>query len=417
MRFCLVGITNPCHNPRLVREADALVREGHDTRVVAVNAMDGLKDSDNHLLAGRGWRLDRVDLFPSKWIGEIRSHWMRVRRRLTKQAFRYVHTAKFAEYASCACLPELTALACAKPADWFIAHTQLALPVAAAAAKRWNAHLGVDCEDLLAETGSDSCEAIRLIEERYLPQCEYISAASQAMAERLADQHGVAQPVVLYNVFPTSLADALVPPNARPAHPKLRLHWFSQTLGTDRGLLDVFQACSILAERVEIHLRGHAPGTEAEDILDLAERSGYRGVVKLHSPIPHDQLIMSMGEYDVGLALERPDNPNYSRTVTNKFFSYLLAGLAVAATDTAGQREVMSQIPDAGALYPAENSRALRHMLEHWLADPEDLRRAKQAAWDAARQKFCWDLECAKFLSLLGRGAAPAAALQISVPA
>ena len=55
-----------------------------------------------------------------------------------------------------------------------------------------------------------------------------------------------------------------------------------------------------------------------------------------------------MEAFDVGLALERPENANYSRTVTNKLFSYLLAGLAVAASDTPGQRQVMSQVPNAG---------------------------------------------------------------------
>jgi len=417
LRFCLIGGANPCHNPRLVREADALVRAGYQVRVVAIGTMREHADSDARLLASRAWQLQRVDLFPDGQGRRLRLHWMRARRRLAEHAFRYAGSATFAEYSCCACLPELTAFACAEPADWFIAHAQPALPVAAAAAKRWNARLGFDCEDLLAETDGNS-DAIRLVEQRYLPQCEYISAASYAMAERLVERHDVTRPVVLYNVFPSSLADGLSPPNARPRHSRLRLHWFSQTLGTDRGLQDVFEACSGLADQVEIHLRGHGPGTQAEKaVLSLAEQNGLRSTVKLHPLIHHDQVIASMGDYDVGLALERSDHPNYSRTVTNKVFSYLLAGLAIAATDTLGQREIMSQIPAAGALYPTGNSRGLRQILEHWLTHPEQLRQAQRAAWDAARQKFCWDLECAKFLRLLGKGTGDLVASAVSVPA
>jgi glycosyltransferase involved in cell wall biosynthesis len=109
-----------------------------------------------------------------------------------------------------------------------------------------------------------------------------------------------------------------------------------------------------------------------------------------------------MGQYDVGLALERPDHQNYSRTVTNKVFSYLLAGLAVAATDTPGQREVLDQVPTAGFLYPAGNSTVLAEKLGNWINNPALLFTAKQAAWDAARSKFCWDVEETKFLQLLG---------------
>jgi hypothetical protein len=137
----------------------------------------------------------------------------------------------------------------------------------------------------------------------------------------------------------------------------------------------------------------------------MAQKNGLLSAVNLHPLIHHDQLIVSMGDYDVGLALERPDHRNYSRTVTNKLFSYLLAGLAIAATDTPGQREIISQIPATGALYPAGDSRALRTILQHWISHPEHLRRAQQAAWDVARLKFCWDVECAKFLGLFGRAA------------
>lgn len=114
-----------------------------------------------------------------------------------------------------------------------------------------------------------------------------------------------------------------------------------------------------------------------------------------------------MEAFDVGLALERPENANYSRTVTNKLFSYLLAGLSVAASDTPGQRQVMSQVLNAGLLYPAGDGRALADLLVNWVRDRQALRVAQQASWEAARARFCWDRECEKFLGIF---AAPASA-------
>jgi hypothetical protein len=164
----------------------------------------------------------------------------------------------------------------------------------------------------------------------------------------------------------------------------------------------VFDACAGLEDRVEIHLRAHGTAPQLRAILGMAEKNGLQRALKLHPLIHHDQLIASLGEYDVGLALERPENANYSRTVTNKLFSYLLAGLAIVGTDIPGQREVISQIPAAGELYSATNSCALRQILEHWLDHPERLLGAKQAAWDAARRRFCWDVESLRFLDLIG---------------
>src|ERR1035441_1056117 len=402
MRVCLVGSTNPCHNPRLVREADTLVRVGYAVRVAAVGAGKGLEQRDERLLRTRGWQLERVDLHSDVWAGKLRSAWMRGRRRLASAAFQQVKWARFAEYSSCTSLPELTRLASAQPADWIIAHTQTVLPAAAAAAKRWNARLGFDCEDLLSEPGATSCEAIRMIERQYFPECQYISVTSNCMGAHLVKAYGIVEPVVLHNVFPVSLADGLTPPRARAIHSPLRVHWVSQTLGVDRGLQDIFEASACLKGEVELHLRGHASEGQKATILQLAERCGMAGIVKLHPLMEHDEVIKSMGAYDVGLALERPDNPNYGRTITNKVFSYMLAGLAIAATDTPGQREILDQVPTAGFLYPAGNSTVLAEKLGNWINNPGLLLTAKQAAWDAARSKFCWDVEERRFLQLFG---------------
>jgi len=115
----------------------------------------------------------------------------------------------------------------------------------------------------------------------------------------------------------------------------------------------------------------------------------------------HDDLIRSMAQFDVGLALEREGNVGAALTVSNKIGSYLLAGLAIAATDTPGQREMLSQISSAGFLYPSGRPKLLAEGLRRWLDDRNALRGAQQAAWDAARRRFCWDVEKENLLQLL----------------
>jgi glycosyltransferase involved in cell wall biosynthesis len=407
VRVSLVGAANLSNNPRLLREADLLAQQ-HEVRVVCQGSSRAAAEADQRLMARRSWRLERLDHARADWLrSEVpRPRWLhsvvvRGRRRLAEEAFHFLKTTKLAEYSVCTCYPELRRLACAEPADWFIAHTQPALPAAAAAAQRWNAKLGFDCEDLLTETGDKFCRANRLIEKKYLHRCDYITATSNAMAEHLANTYDIERPVVLYNVFPLSLAEGIVPPVQREPHPKLRLHWVSQTIGPDRGLQDAFEACSGFTDQVEIHLRGRVSEAHKAILLAEAERWGVAGSLHFHPRIDPEELIPSMAEYDVGLALERPQNKNYSLTVTNKVFSYMLAGLAIVATDIPGQCEVVKQSPGTGFLYPAGDGKALRRGLQAWVSDRENLLRARQAAWEAARARFCWEHEQTKFLQLL----------------
>lgn len=397
LRFCLVGAAHPCYNPRLVREADALAQAGHQVRVVAPLFNPALVEKDRALMADRRWRLERVDLLPRPGA-RFRSLWIRGRRRLAHEIANCFPMAALAEHGYALALAEMRELAAREPADWFIAHTQAALPAAAAAAARWNARLGFDCEDLLAHAPSEPRALLRKIEAKYLPRCAYVSTASPLMAEQLVRDHRISLPVVLYNVFPLELADGMLVPRERRADAVLRLHWFGQTIGPGRGLEDAAAALAHLPGEVELHLRGNPAAGYREKLEALA--GGERHRLFFLPPLEHDEVIRAMEPFDVGLALERADDGNYSRTVTNKLFSYLLAGLAVAASDTPGQRQVMSQIPAAGLLYPAGDAGALAEGLRSWIRDRQSLRAAQQASWDAARARFCWDREREKFLAL-----------------
>jgi glycosyltransferase involved in cell wall biosynthesis len=272
--------------------------------------------------------------------------------------------------------------------------------VAAWAAHRWEAGLGFDCEDLLSQSESDPVEIVKAIETTYVPHCSYVSVPSEAMGRKFKELYGVI-PVVLRNVFPVSLADGMLPPLKRARHPKLRLHWFSQTIGSGRGVEDAVQALEFLGNEVELHLRGSLSDTYRYQLNQLASRCGVSSQLFTYPQVDHDELIRTMSDFDIGLALERPGDPNYSLTITNKIFSYLLAGLPVVATETPGHLEAIGGIPTVSGSYTAGDPRALASRIEGWLHDPEALQVAQQSAWDLARERFCWDHEAQKFLGLL----------------
>ena len=399
MRICLIGATHLCHNPRLLREADTLSEAGHDVRVVTPSFTLALDQKDAQHLARRKWRHQKIDYTSVGLGGNIRSIFMRGRRRMAFELHEKFGGRRLAEYGYATALPELRRQALSEPADWFIAHAHAALPAAAAAAHRWKARLGFDCEDLLSERETDPANIVRLIERKYLSDCDYVSTPSQGIAARLQGEYGIETPVVLYNVFPLHLAEGMLPPAERPPSAALRLHWFSQTIGPGRGIEEAIEACGMLDESVELHLRGN-PSAGFEATLQT-QAAKHKVKLRLHPQIEHDDLIRSMDQFDVGLALEREENVGAALTVSNKIGSYLLAGLAIAATDTPGQREIFGNIPSAGFLYPSGKPQLLADGLREWIADRDALRAAQQSAWDAARRRFCWDVEQETLVKIL----------------
>jgi glycosyltransferase involved in cell wall biosynthesis len=295
----------------------------------------------------------------------------------------------------------LRRLAASEPADWFIAHTQAALPVAAWAARRQNARLSFDCEDLLWYSPGDPVQIVRAIETAYLPRCEYVSVPSQAIGKKIEEAYGVI-PLVLLNVFPRRLVAKMQPPVGRSQHPKVKLHWFSQVIGPGRGIEDAVAALQWLDKDVELHLRGFCSEEYRAQLNDLAFHFGVGSRLFCYAQVDHDDLIEAMADYDIGLALERPENSNSGLTISNKLFSYLLAGLPVIATETPGHLEALAAMPNASSSYPAGDARALANRIERWSLNPQALCEAQQCAWESARETYCWEQESVKFLKIFG---------------
>jgi len=397
MRVCLVAATHPSNNPRLIREADSLAGAGHDVRVVAPSFMTALRDRDMRLLQNRAWRLEVIDFCPGGMAGTYRAYVTRGKCRVLQKAVRLTGRRRYVDGAYTPAMREMTALASAEPADWFIAHAHRSLPVAAAAAHKWDARLGFDCEDLL---GEDRTGLAGQVEKAYLPQCSYISVPSQAMGANLALNHGPLPMIVLYNFFPTALVSGMSPPSSRNAREVVKLHWFSQTIGEGRGIEDAIIAISSLGSKVELHLRGEWARGYEEKVRGMAER--LKVSLHVHPVLDHDLLIRQMEEFDIGLALEPLSNHNAALTQSNKIGSYFLAGMAIAATDTPGQREVLGDNPQAGFLYPSGKPEMLAAGLKRWLNNRQALCEAQKASWDIGRDRFCWDVEQTKFFAALG---------------
>jgi glycosyltransferase involved in cell wall biosynthesis len=302
--------------------------------------------------------------------------------------------------------PELARRALATPADLYIAHNLGALPAAAAAAARHGARLGFDAEDFHSgqfahDDKSSERLAIERAERRYLPRCDYVTAASPLIADAYAKVVDAPTPVCVLNVFPL----AARPRERRPAPPTgpLRLYWFSQTVGPNRGLEDVVRAMGrCRGDEIELHVRGAwLPGYRAA--LDrLATEVGLKTDRIVSLPIADsDELIRLTADFDAGLAVESSATVNNDIAQSNKIFSYLLAGLAVIATLTRGQRPLLDELGMAARGYNVGDIDALAALFRAWSRDRQALEVARSSAWMLGGSRFNWDYEKARFLAVV----------------
>jgi glycosyltransferase involved in cell wall biosynthesis len=398
---CLVTPGHLSTNPRLVKEADALVGAAYRVTVVASRFIEWADMADSEF-NDRQWAVHRVA------FGRLAGRWTCVTQRLRQELAALVcrWTGLGAAQAFHPVVPALTRAASAVRADLYVAHNLAALPAAAAAARLHGAKLGFDAEDFHRGEYPErarptrALELTRVLEDRHIPRCDHLTAASPGIARAYAQACGVSEPPVVLNVFPRSHAPQHASPEGS-ARPRPSLYWFSQTLGPHRGLETVVEALSLCQTRPSLYLRGAPVPGYLSELKDRARHLGISDQLHFLPPAAPSEMVALASVHDVGIASEPGHSPNNEIALSNKLFTFLLAGIPVLASATQAQAEIAVSTPGAVFPYAKTSATALAQQIDTLFRSPEALEGARQAAWELGQQRFNWDVEQGTYLKLI----------------
>jgi hypothetical protein len=284
------------------------------------------------------------------------------------------------------------------PADLYIAHYIAALPAAEAAARRHGGIMGFDAEDFHSGEGTSGAEEefrmamVEAVERACLPFCRHMTAAAPLIGQAYAQRYG-RSPATVLNVFPLSMA----PPTAdnAPLHEAgiLRTYWFSQTIGLDRGLQSFLRGMASAQARVTLDIRGGNRWGHGDALMSLAGELGIGDRVKLLPIAAPDEMVKLAAAYDLGLSLETDISENRRLCLTNKVFTYLLAGVPAMMSDTPAQIALAPDLGAAATVVSLADPAAIGRTLDRLANSTEQLANAKAAAWQLGRARYNWDFE------------------------
>lgn len=400
-RIQLLTGSHLCNNPRVMKEAQALAESGLDVTILGCWVEDSFKSRDQALLTEVPYRFVPVlDLCVGGIGGRARRLAARIRTKLGIVAHRALGLSNRLQLGYP--VDALRAMANVSEADLSIAHSEVGLFAAADLLSRGRM-VGVDLEDwfsedLLPEARTQRpISLLRRLEGKLLNDASHTSCPSASMSRALADDFKCRAPIVVYNAFPFS--DRLLirgdSHDRRDVHVP-SLYWYSQTLGQGRGLEDLFKALPYVKRPLHVHLRGRR-SAGADVWLNSIVPHSWRDHVFVHELVSNEQVLSRIAEHDIGFAGEMTYCRNKDLTVSNKILHYLVGGLAVIASDTAGQREVAalarkeSESDGPILLYRAGDALSLSVQLNSLLESNERLNGVKRAAVDAAQRVFCWE--------------------------
>ena len=396
--ICLISPTLLSTNPRLVKEADALVEAGHGVHVICGDFLSWAREADAEF-EGRGWgsvtkvRFGPGTALPRRVLQVFRQRMAR-RALLAGMTHPRVLAAAWHQVT-----PDLVRAATSIRADLYVAHYIAALPAAAQAARLHGARYAFDAEDFHLGDPPDgpAFEPIRrhtrAIESAYLPGAAYVTAASPGIADAYAGAYGIPPPTVVLNVFPRSHAPA--EPTARgTASPGPSIYWFSQTIGGDRGLECAVRAIGLARSRPHLYLRGNPEAGFLDHLNAVATAAGVGDRVHLLPPERPSEMERLASRFDVGFVGETGATLNHRIALANKLFTYILAGIPTVASDIPAHHLLAPSAGSALSLYPVESAEGLALAIDGFLVNGgASLARARAHAYTLGQELFNWDVE------------------------
>lgn len=375
--------------PRLIKEANLLYENGADIHIVYLNSISFLEGVDDVLRE----KYFNWNFYPIYWKGKNAN---KIKVLQSKLIYKFNHIlnldSDFIQSTSKVLIDATLKI----KADLYIVHHPSLLPAAAKAAKKYNAKFIYDIEDAFPFVEDNSFidnPDIKIIniERKYINRASLLSTASplyKSLYKKLYNLN--IEPVELLNVFNLKKND-VIEYKDRTDLSKTSLYWFSQTVGLNRGLQDLFVAINYLdPTQYELHIRGNCSEEVKNSLLSLVSNTEHHKNIYFHKIVSIDELELRNAEHDIGLALELPTTLNRDLCISNKILDYISKGLAVIATNTNGHAYILSQLELTQYLYNCGESEKLVECLRDLISNKEILNVYKSNSLKLATDKYNW---------------------------
>lgn len=395
----IVSYTPVAREPRVIRQADALMANGW--RVVVIG-------EDGAGVIPPGWHFVPLPL-PG------RRRWLRaavaeVARRLGSAGARSLPRASWRQRAAvlanmlvakhrrnAACLvalldtrPEL------RPA-LVLSHDYYTADVGGMLAALCGARFSVDCHEYAREQYMDDASWVRNVRPRVvalqdyaLPRADLVTTVCDGIADLITRDQHLARPAEVIRSVPhyREMPD-------RPVGDRIYVLYHG-IVAPIRGLHVAVTSMRLWRPEFHFVIRGDVTAGYRKELERLASQGGVLDRLHFEEAVPFGDIVPAANRADVGFFAHDDVSPQKRFALPNKFFEYVMAGLALCVSDLPEMAQLVRR-HGLGQLVSGFDERAIADAVNGF--DRQRIERCKRASLIAARE-LNWDVESRYLISL-----------------
>lgn len=280
--------------------------------------------------------------------------------------------------------------------DAFHANDWEALPVAAEAARIHQAKLVFDAHEYAPLELENRLywklvfkPAITYFIKRYVVRTDATVTVAPLIAERYHREFGLNPVVILNSPEFVSLPFKNVDPN------RIALIHHGGAI-RDRELENMIKTLALCDNRFSLHFMLLNNDLDYLHELRMLAWKLAPDRILFHDPVPTHEIVQRISEYDMGFYLLPANSYNNLAALPNKFFDYIVAGLAVCVGPLPSMAEMVNRF-GFGCVAPSFNPHEVSAMLNR--LTEEQLSKMRLASRDLSKE-ICAEKEMSKLIEL-----------------
>jgi glycosyltransferase involved in cell wall biosynthesis len=282
----------------------------------------------------------------------------------------------------------------------WLANDWTTLPLAARLARENGGVYGYDTHEFAVEEYAERLKwrllqrpIVRAIERHFIRNAAVVSAVSSGIAERLDN---------LYKLPRRTLTIRNTPPFEetpfRPT-PRDRIQvLYHGAVVPNRGLEEAVDSVALWRSEFVLTIRGPENPNFTPKLRERIAALGLENRVHLASAVPMTALVREAALFDVGLFALPGHSQHNELALPNKFFEYVMAGLAICTTDLPEMSNLIRQY-ELGVTIVAAAPKAIASAIN--TLEPDRIDQFKRNALKAAHE-LCWERESERLARTYG---------------
>jgi glycosyltransferase involved in cell wall biosynthesis len=292
--------------------------------------------------------------------------------------------------------------ACAQQveADIWLANDWNMLPIAARLAAEKGGVYGYDTHEFAAEEYAEKWRwrlwqkpLVCALERQFIGGAAVVSVVSGGIAERLGAMYGLKRPTLVIRNTPNYERCSF-----RPAGAQIHVLYHG-IVAVGRGLEAAIDSAVLWRPEFDLTIRGPENPGFSDKLRQRICEAGLDGRVRLVPPVPMTELVSEATAFDIGFFALPGHSRHNEFALPNKFFEYVMAGLALCVSDLPEMARLVRQYR-LGVLIPSLEPAAIAAAIN-------GLDRERIDAWKrnalAAAEELCWERESARMVEAYGK--------------